>query len=181
MKLRLFLSLLLFGFACHASADSFDANLSDDSARFIYGRDYGNMQMECGWLFNENDDWLAQFGLQGVGEERRRNGMISGGFGGRAYWVEVGSNDIVAIGLGGQIHYFPRNGAFGFGGFVYYAPNVTTGGDADRLLDIGARLELKLLENSRLYVGYRKITTHLEVGSDADIDKGPHVVVHIRF
>ncbi len=77
---------------------------------------------------------------------------------------------------------FPNNGPIGFGGYLYYAPNVVTAMDGERFWEAGARVEFEMVKKTaNIYLGYRKMRADLDNGQDVTVDSGFHAGVKITF
>jgi hypothetical protein len=183
MRLRIFLAALTAAFSGAVAADSIDINLNDDSIQAIYASNWRTAEMNFGLLTNtDTDDWAASLGLLALGQGQTGSNRTEGGLGGKLYLADVRNEDVLALGLGGEFRVFPGNGPFGFGGYLYYAPNVVTAMDGERFWEAGARAEFEMVRNSAsLYVGYRKMRADLDSGHDVTVDSGFHAGVKITF
>ena len=183
MRLRIFLAALTAGFSGAVAADSIDINLNDDSIQAIYASNWRTAELNFGLLTNtDTDDWAASMGLLALGEKQTGSSRMTGGLGGKLYLADVRNEDLLALGLGGEFRAFPGNGPFGFGGYLYYAPNVVTAMDGERFWEAGARVEFEMVRNSAsLYLGYRKMRADLDSGRDVTVDSGFNVGVKITF
>ena len=186
--MRILVLLILLGLNSVIHADAIDLNLNDDSVYLAYVIHYGTAELDIGALYKEQDnddddeDWVAHLGLEAVGEEYSGTSTIEGGLGGRVYAASVGDDDVLALALGGHVGIFPGSGMIGLGLYGYYAPDILTGADAERFWEAGARINFKLFENARLYVGYREIEMRPEDSSKSvEVDDEAHVGIHIRF
>lgn len=184
--MRILVILMLLGANSIVHADAIDLNLNDESVYFAYVIDYGTAALDIGALYKEQDnddeDWIAHLGLEAVGEEYSGASTLEGGLGGRIYAASIGDDDVLALALGGHVGIFPGSGMIGFGLYGYYAPDILTGADAERFWEAGARIDFKLFENARLYVGYREIEMRPEDRSKSvEVDDEAHVGIHIRF
>lgn len=183
MRLRIFLAALAAGFSGAVAADSIDINLNDDSIQAIYASNWRTAEFNVGLLTNtDTDDWAASMGLLASGERQSGASRVEGGLGGKIYLADVANQDVLALGLGGQFRTFPNNGPFGFGGYLYYAPNVVTGMDGERFWEAGARVEFEAVKKTaNVYLGYRKMRADLDDGRNVTVDSGFHAGVKISF
>jgi hypothetical protein len=183
MRLRIFLAALAAGFSSAVAADSIDINLNDDSIQAIYASNWRTAEFNVGLLTNtDQDDWAASLGLLTLGETQTGSSRIEGGLGGKIYFADVADQDVLALGLGGQFRTFPNNGPIGFGGYLYYAPNVVTAMDGERFWEAGARVEFEMVKKTaNIYLGYRKMRADLDNGQDVTVDSGLHAGVKITF
>ena len=114
------------------------------------------------------------------GREYNSTSRIEGGLGGKAYLANIGGASVTAIGLGGQMTYFPRNSKLGFGGYAYYAPSIVTS-NAKNLLEYGARIEFQMMETASAYIGVHHTDVEVTPGVTNVVDDGLHFGVTIRF
>jgi hypothetical protein len=49
---------------------------------------------------------------------------------------------------------------------IFYAPDILTLGDAERVLDLDLRLEAQVIENTVAFVGFREFRFDSDEGSD---------------
>jgi hypothetical protein len=183
MRLRIFLAALAAGFSSAVAADSIDINLNDDTIQAIYASNWRTAELNFGLLTNtDTDDWAASVGLLALGERQTGASRTEGGLGGKIYLVDVANQDVLALGLGGQFRTFPNNGPIGFGGYLYYAPNVVTAMDGERFWEAGVRVEFEMVkQTANIYLGYRKMRADLDNGQDITVDSGFHAGVKISF
>lgn len=183
MRLRIFLAVLAAGFSSAVAADSIDINLNDDTIQAIYASNWRAAELNMGLLTNtDEDDWAASVGLLALGERQTGSSRMEGGLGGKIYLADVRNEDVLALGLGGEFRAFPGNGPFGFGGYLYYAPNVVTAMDGERFWEAGARVEFEMVKKTaNIYLGYRKMRADLDNGQDVTVDSGLHAGVKITF
>ncbi|MDH3514223.1 MAG: YfaZ family protein [Gammaproteobacteria bacterium] len=183
MHLRMILAALAAGFSGTISADSIDINLNDDSIQAIYATNWRAAEFNTGLLTNtDQNDWAAHIGLLALGEKQTGNTRIEGGLGGRIYLADVANQDVLALGLGGQVRSFPNNGPVGIAGYLYYAPDIVTSMDGEKFWEWGARVEFEMVKRTaNVYLGYRKMRADLDNGRDITLDSGLHAGVKIIF
>ena len=173
-----------------AKADGLVAELANDSARVLYstqlwGQEAGPLEIEMGFLFNEDDNYLYNLGVMVRNDNLDSPVIIS--IGGRGYAAKAGHSsgdvDIVALALGGDVLLVPDTlGGLGLGFHFFGAPSVVTGGDAEGLMEYGARLDYQVTPQANVYWGYQKIIADIEnTSEDATINSGFQIGVGIRF
>ena len=107
---------------------------------------------------------------------------MAGSLGINAYTIDTEDFEILALGLGGMIGFYPNNGLFGFRVGGYYSPAIVTGLDGENFWEAKARAEFRVFDQARIYLGYRVLQARLEEsGKDVTIDKGVHGGINIRF
>jgi hypothetical protein len=180
--MRRFLAFAAFLLAIPtARADGLDIFLNNDVASVDYLTSFRGADINVGYMFNRNSDWVANVGLLVLGREYGRNSKVEGGFGGKVFLANVGGTTVTAMGIGGQAIWFPRSSKFGIGGYGYYAPDITTSGGRS-FLQLGARAEYELMETASIYVGFQNVTVQPGTsGGRITVDDGIHLGIDLRF
>jgi len=180
--MRLIVFALLAAASFSAAAGSVDLNLSNHSIEAKFYANAGAADWTFGGLYNRDTrDRALNVGLLATGDSAIGNSRFEGGLGGKVYSVAVGNADVLALALGGQVRWFPGNGSFALGAYVFYAPHVVTLLDGQRFFDVGVRAEVELIRNSFLYVGYRQVQAELDNQVKLNVDKGAFIGVQIKF
>jgi len=180
--MRLIVFALLAGASVAAAAGSLDINLSNHTVETQYSTNAGSAQMSLGGLYNDDEkNWFVQAGLLAAGETETGGSRFDAGLGGKLYAVHVSGKDLLALGLGGQLRWFPGNRSFAVGGYAFYAPSVVTFVDGERFSDVGLRVEIEVVKNSTLYAGYRWVKAELSNHTSPYVDKGAFVGIRIDF
>jgi len=180
--MRLIVFALLAAASFSAAAGSVDLNLSNHSIEAKFYANAGAADWTFGGLYNRDTrDRALNVGLLATGDSAIGNSRFEGGLGGKVYSVTVGNADVLALALGGQVRWFPGNGSFALGAYVFYAPHVVTLLDGQRFFDVGVRAEVELIRNSFLYVGYRQVQAELDNQEKLNVDKGAFVGMQIKF
>lgn len=183
MRIRIFLAVIAAIFSVPVLADSLDINLNNDTIQATYATSYRAAQLNMGLLSNtDQNDWVASVGLLALGEKLSGDGRTEAGLGGKVYLADVSNKDVLALGLGGQFRVFPNNGPIGFGGFLYYAPDIVTAMDGKKFWEWGARVEFEVVKKTaNVYLGYRKVRADLDNNAHVSVDSGVHLGVRISF
>ena len=180
--MRLIVFVLLAAASFSAAAGSVDLNLSNHSIEAKFYANAGAADWTFGGLYNRDTrDRALNVGLLATGDSAIGNSRFEGGLGGKVYSVTVGNADVLALALGGQARWFPGNGSFALGAYVFYAPHVVTLLDGQRFFDVGVRAEVEVIRNSFLYVGYRQMQAELDNQVKLNVDKGAFVGMQIKF
>jgi len=185
--LRLVIFVLLTALSSQSFARSLDFNISSESAAINYATlvgatNYGRTEFGIGFLYNEDDNYLADLSLLVIDEAGSKSPGLEAGIGLKFYYGQAGSSDvdISGIGLGGQLRYrHPSAPRIVYSGALFYAPGIVTFQDADQIFDALATLEFEVNPSANIYVGYRYITTELKNGPDVDIDN--NFILGMRF
>ena len=183
MHVRILLAVLAAGFSGPGLADSIDINLNSDSIQATYASNWRTAELDLGLLSNsDKDNWVASAGLLALGETQPTGTRTEVGVGGKIYLASASDQDVLALGLGGQVRVFPHGGPIGIAGYVFYAPDVVTSGDAQQFWEAGARIEFEAIESTAsIYLGYRKARAKLDNGLHVTVDSGAHAGVRIHF
>ena len=182
MRLRLIVFALLAAASVSAAADSVDINLSSDTIEARYNSSVGVGEWTFGGLYNRDEKNRAvNVGLLGTGETRAKGSRVEGGLGGKLYVATVDSQELAALGLGGQLRWFFGDGPFAVSGYLFYAPRVVTFLDGKHFWDVGVRAELELIKGNFLYVGVRQVRAEYDNNGRFDLDKGGFAGMQIKF
>lgn len=183
MRLRIFLAALAASFSIPVLADSLDINLNNDTVQATYATSWRKAEFNAGFLSNtDQDDWAASIGLLASGEKQTGETRTEAGLGGKVYVASVSNKDVLALGLGGQFSVHPNNGPIGFGGYLYYAPDIITFMDGKKFWEWGARVEFEVVKKTaNVYIGYRKMRADLDNNAHVTVDSGGHAGVRISF
>lgn len=163
-----------------AQAKALDIFLNNNTASAEYLTTLGGADAGFGFLYNTSGDWIAHAAMLVFGREYNSTSRIEGGMGGKAYMANINGSTVTALGLGGQMTYFPKNSKFGFGGYAYYAPSIVTS-SAKNLLEYGVRAEFQMMETASAYVGIHHTEVGYSSGATSVVDDGLHFGVNLRF
>jgi len=175
-------ALLMSNFA---SAEEVNIQLSNDTARFMYlteafGQDFGRLELEAGFLYNQNGDTLLNAGLLVRGESVSVPLIVS--IGARAYYASLAQYTVSAIALGGDLLLSPESwGGLGLGAFFYTAPGVVSFGDADGLTEYGIYVNFQITPQARIVGGFLQIDSSIKNVSTLVIDKGAYFGLNLSF
>lgn len=164
-----------------------DVSLNDDAARFAFGSYVGNAgggrtQFDAGLLYNNDSDSVIHTGLHLVDVIAANTSGVQAAIGGRLYYADAASTNTLALGLGGQLRVtLPQTSnrvALALHG--HYAPGIVTFWDGESLSEVGARVEYSLMNQARVYLGYRDLTVKLGKKHYA-VDEAGHIGLAIDF
>jgi hypothetical protein len=188
MKLRFWLLVTLCAISMTARADHAELYLSDEAlqGRFAAGADLiglreGDLAAEL--FVNEQDDFLGTLGLDFTG---RPAGVTPWMFsaGPKLYGaaLDIDDDNFLAVAIGAKADYaLPVGRPVFLSGQFYYAPKITTVGDADDLMDFIFRIEMEFIERVMGFVGYRFLEADLEGGDDHELDDDIHIGARFIF
>lgn len=173
-----------------AQAAGLDLSLGNKTAEFVYLFDSGSQigiggaDLGAGIFFNEQDDYLLNFSALVMGHAAGRNRALQLGAGAKVYAGELDvpvQDSVGAVGVGGKISYiFPASMPMALSAEMFYAPDITSFGDNERLTEFLIRLELEVAPTTRFYVGYRSLETEFE-NTDIEYELDDHAHVGVRF
>ena len=192
MFVRSLITLVLVIFSSIASAQKLDLSLSQDTARGTYtslvgGTTFGRTEMSAGFLFNQDDNVVADLGLQVIDMAGTKSPGLEIGVGPKLYYATIDKRDAkgAAIALGGNLRYKMADlNRVAIYGSLYYAPGITTFMDADSLLEYEFKLAYEILPTADAYLGYRNIRMKVDTsdftGSDT-VDSGAFIGMRFQF
>lgn len=176
-----------------AQAAGLDLSLGNKTAQFVYLFDSGSQigiggaDLGAGIFFNEQDDYLLNFSALVMGHAAGRNRALQMGAGVKVYAGQLDSppipnqDSVASVGVGGKISYiFPASMPMALSAEMFYAPDITSFGDNERLTEFLIRLELEVAPTTRFYVGYRSLETEFE-NTDIEYELDDHAHVGVRF
>ena len=170
-----------------AAAQSFDINLSNDTAMLTYTsplgqQGFGHGEVEGSVLFNDNDDFLGDLGFGVVGAAGSGSPGLMVGVGAKLYGVNVNNSDVAAVALGGRFDYAPPPlPRLRFGGEIDLAPSIVTFIDGDRLSAVSIYLGYEIFQDAVAYLGYRDIKVNIQNGGDETVDSGSYLGIKFKF
>lgn len=169
MRLRLIGLLLPMLIATSAAATSLDVNLSTRALRLRLAQPLlaNGLEIGGGWLHHTSHGDVFDLALHLVDFPEPGRGALQLGVGGKLLAIDEDHPNVegVALALGGKVRYtWPTFNRFGIGADVYYAPNVSSGGDVKHYFEGALRAEYLILRNANVYVGVRTVR----------IGDGPH-------
>lgn len=189
MRIQYVLATVLLASSVAVHAAGVEVALSNESAQFTGFTDssavgYGGVDFEGGLFYNEDDDWAAHLGFMVQGAPRSQQ-PFSFSVGAKAYYVDFDAEDAdaqaLAIGAGAAYH-FPGSMPMSLGVQVFYAPDITTGGDADSLTDASLRFAVEVVPGTSGFVGYRLFEAGAEHGGDDyELDENVHIGLRVIF
>lgn len=170
-------------FDVDASANrTFELYASDKTVQARYDRDSEVVKVDNGryhaaFLFNENRDLLFTSGLNIDAQPDFLPG-VTFSVGGKGYAALLAreNSDVVGLGFGLEAGYvlplkrFPLQIDLG----VYYAPDILTFGQSDRIIDWQARVGVALTDKMEVFVGHRYLQFDTRPGEEK-LDNKVHI------
>ncbi|WP_412851726.1 YfaZ family outer membrane protein [Ectothiorhodospira shaposhnikovii] len=188
MRAKLLAAACLMGMAPMASAHTLDIYLSKETAQFNFITDssavgFGGADLFFGLFFNEDSDYMLTTGMHVRGVPAGEQ-PLTFGVGGKLYFgfIDEPDDKFQALGLGGEVRYtIPANTPMYFALEAYYAPPITSFGDADDLWDVSLRYELEVTPGAAGFIGYRRIETDLDYKKNYKLDDNIHFGIRFSF
>ena len=185
MYSRIILLVTALFMSSAASSEEINIQLGNDSARFMYlteafGQDFGRLELEAGLLYNETDGTLINVGLLVRGESVSVPMIVS--VGARGYFATLGSSNVAAIAIGGDLLFSPESwGGLGAGVYYYTAPGVVSFADSEGLTEYGIYVNFQITPQAKLAVGYQKIDVSITNSANIIIDSGAYFALNLSF
>jgi YfaZ precursor len=181
------LSTIFIGLLIGAPANAHEVNLgfNEDALRATYATGFSNnLRVEAGWLTDSDEGDVVHAGLLVVGDVAPAGQKLTGGIGARlAYLDGEGNNrEGYALGVGGSLRWaIPRYDRFAVYGEYYWAPEILSGGDAEKYVDTSIRLGYSVTKQADLYVGARYTGAEYDDRPEILFDTGMHIGFELRF
>ena len=187
---RVWITLLLVAQSVFSYADSADLRLSQQAASLTYkqnkdGLSAGGTYLSYGLRFNDKDDIVIDAAFVSLDEASSKLTPFQIGVGAKAYYGRYQrlDYDFSAIAIGGLFRYtipswlFPMTAAAS----LYYAPEITSFGDGESVLEIDISYEVEVVSSTQVYMGYRLLNVGFEQGSDAKIEDSVGFGIQLQF
>lgn len=182
MKQLLFATLLLLLTAAAVQAASLEIDLNDFSVQGQYFQpitddEYGTSMFDLRGLYNDRQDTtLVSGGFDFLGKPGNVPGLEVGvglqGYGGQTTRGPL-DRDLAAIALGARATYRPPAlQGIGFGAKFFYAPEILSFLETDRLYEGAVRVEYALTPKIRVFAEYQEIRADYEIVGTRHIDEG---------
>ena len=171
-------------------ADEAEVYLSDQSlqGRYATGADLiglpaAGLAVEA--FINEEDDLLGAVELEFAGRPAGTSPWTFSA-GPKLYAANFDAIDFddgfVAAAVGGTASYaLPIQIPAQLTGQLFYAPKITSFGDADDVLDYIIRVEMEFLPQVMGFLGYRLLEADLDDGGERELDDNFHIGVSLIF
>ncbi len=181
----------------YVSAGAIDFRVGQDMAEITFFTQnasfgYGGADIGAGILFNQYNDFIANGSILVSGNSAGDVKALQFGVGAKLYGGDINGPDAKrvdikggAVAIGGQIRYvFPSSTPLAVLGEIFYAPEVTSISEFDRLLEYRVALELEVTPSARAYVGYRLMEVDFKAfGGNVryEVDNSANIGVRFEF
>ncbi len=193
LRKALILAVLIFPIN-NVSAGAIDFRVGSDMAELTFFTQnatfgYGGADIGMGVLFNEFNDVLVNGSILVTGSSAGDVKALQFGVGAKIYGGDINgpepSLDIQggAVAIGGKVRYvFPSSTPFAVLGEVFFAPEVTSIAEFDRLLEYRLAIELEVTPSARAYVGYRMLEVRFDAfGGSVNYEVDDSFNIGVRF
>lgn len=191
-KIALFTAAAALLSSLNVQASSLDLNISGESARLTYAaslpaQNDSEIAWDVGYLFTESDSneniGVAHLGIHTLGDVGAAPHKVVAGLGGRVLWLNAENLDVdaVAVAIGGKVEARIKGyDRIGFGGHIYFAPDVISFGDLDSAMEYQAWVGYQLLRTGDVYLRYRQVKAEFATG-DLTVDNGFNLGIKLSF
>ena len=184
----------------HAQNSSVSLDLNDDAVRLSWQqfRPARQLSYEASVLNHQDRGTVAAVGFHITGNAATKARPINAGLGGRIVYADAesiiigGSAGDPDLNIPGQTGYALAVGGFfkgqvpnydriGFGGHLYFAPDVLAFSDMKEFADLWLYGSYAVLRNGDIYVGARTLKADFDGRGDYNFDTGLHVGFSLKF
>lgn len=187
MKIRLILLFIVCAAPTTSFAQEFRMDVRDNAFGARYGMlldlsETGQYEVSGTALVGNNDRKALGVGFHAVDNAYTVDTPVFVGLGGRLLWVDGGieSGTVLAFGANGRMA-IPDMDRFAVTAHAYFAPSITSFGDADSFFEVAMRGEYQVLENAWVYAGYRRTDADFEGTPSIALDSGVHLGMRFTF
>ncbi len=173
--------------AALAEGSGLDANISGNSVRMAFDREItlSGLDLSFEGLHNSDHGTVADVGLGLRANANPGHSPVTVLIGVKALWLNPHYSGITsgyALALGGGVDWqLPAYNRVSFGGYVYWAPSVSSFGNAKRFLEGEVRAGYRVLPNGTVYLGYRHVTASFKNTDSLVMDNGLNLGFALRF
>ncbi len=178
--------LCVFGGSAHAAGLELD--LSKESGEFTYlvnsrGVVDAGVDVGLSFFYNKREDIMLGANILSLGQQAKFGQPLQLGVGAKIYGGKLDDDrEIGAVGIGGRIGYIipSQISPVAVVAEVYFAPSVTSFGEAERLIELATRVEMEITPTAVGFFGYRLATVRMSDTED-DIELDDNMNVGVRF
>lgn len=142
-------------------------------------------QASLGIFYNDLDDVVAHGKLVAVGTQTEARIPYQLTFGGKIYLGKLDEYDvdIGALGIGGAISMqFPSSyNPIDLTVEGFFTPGITTFGDTETLIEVGARLSVEIVPQAKAFLGYRLLEIDDDSNRSLELDDNLHLGIRLQF
>jgi len=182
---RLGLPLLVLCNAAPAPAHELSLDLNDSAFRVSYAAPVGDgLRLDTGWLRDGDEGDVIHGTFQVTGEAAPARQKLTAGVGARLAWLDGDGNgrEGYALGVGGSLRWIiPAYDRFAVSAEYFWAPDILSGGDAEKYVDGTIRVGYSVTRQAEIYVGARYTGADFDDRPSLLFDTGMHAGFALRF
>ncbi|MEZ5564899.1 MAG: YfaZ family outer membrane protein [Gammaproteobacteria bacterium] len=171
--------------ATPATAHELDLSVSNSAFRAGYANSLGNgLRLDGGWLRDSDEGNVVHAGLQVTGDAAPNHQKLTAGVGVRLAYLdgEGSKREGYALGIGGSLRWIvPGYDRFSVYGEYYWAPDLLSGGDAEKYVDTSIHLGYNVTRQAEVYVGARYTGADYDKRPSIKFDTGMHIGFNLHF
>lgn len=158
---KLIFALLLGSLSMAAQAQTASISLSENSAQLKYGllvggQSFGRNELGGGFLFNSDNEYVAEASLRVIGEAGASVPGLNIGVGAKLIGATIPNYNLMGLALGGQLLYFvPGVERLSVGFEGYYSPAIVSWFDSERMSEWATTIGYEVLPQATAYIEYR--------------------------
>ncbi|MDN5863632.1 MAG: YfaZ family protein [Gammaproteobacteria bacterium] len=170
-----------------AQGSGLDLSVSGNSFRAAFDTEITLSGLDLSFEGLHNTDNGDVFGV-GIGLRANANpgrSPVTVLIGLKALWLNPAYSGVdsgYSLALGGGVNYvLPQFNRLSFGARIFWAPGVTSFGNAERYLGGAVRAGYRVLPNGTVYVSYRRVAAAFEGTDSLILDNGLNLGFALRF
>ena len=165
---------------------AYDVNLNIDAFRLSFSWRLGNPMYlaDLGWFYNQDKGDVIHGSFHLVDAASGSGTALQAGLGVRLVYTRTDPStfDGGSLAVGGFARYTPPNAnRLNYGGYAYYAPDVTSFGDQSEYYEAGLRLGFSILRDGDVYLGLRRVQAKYKGFGRFTFDSDVHAGIELRF
>lgn len=189
-----------------AQNDAVSLDLNADALRLSWAHINPERQFRTdgSWLHHQDHGNVASVGFHITGNAATAERPINAGLGGRVLWASteqqntvdpmvlmmpvaltiapIPDEDGAGLAVGGFFDAkIPNYDRIGFGGHLYFAPDILTFGDLEQYTDLWLYGSYSVLRQGDIYLGVRNVKGDFKRANDFNFDTGVHVGFTLKF
>lgn len=173
-----------------AHAFGLDLSFSDETANLEFLSPISSLienggQATLGVFYNDLNDVVIHGKLIAVGTQTNTRLPYKLSFGAKIYGGQIkeANADVGAIAIGGAFDISLTEGYNPIDLAVegYFTPGITTFGDTESILEIGARFTIEVVPQAKAYIGYRLMEVEDQRNFTWELDDNIHFGIRLEF
>jgi hypothetical protein len=181
-------SLLVLASISAVNASDFEAALSSDTAEFTFRSDssvigWGGSDLALSLFYNDDSDFIGQASLIQMRQASEETPLTFGvGVKGYLGSLDDPDEEVFAFAIGGEVRYtIPGTMPMAIYGRGFWAPDITSFGDVEGVLDYTVGFQIEALPQTVAFVGIRHLEFDLDDGDYEADDDNLHIGVRLTF